>query len=103
RRCPPRPALPPSPYTPLFRSAVVSELLAAAAAYHAAGDAEALVLRHALQPFSPAAFGSEDTRHFRYGAHWHPAAGRLSGARSLLDRKSTRLNSSHVKISYAVF
>src|SRR5690606_14955502 len=34
--------------------------------------------------FSPAAFGSEDTRHFSYGAHWHPAAGRLSGARALL-------------------
>ncbi|WP_140909627.1 exodeoxyribonuclease V subunit gamma [Cognatiluteimonas lumbrici] len=65
-------------------SAVVSELLSAAAAYHEAGDADALVLRHALQPFSPAAFGSEDTRHFSYGAHWHPAAGRLSGARSLL-------------------
>src|SRR5690349_24191485 len=36
-----------------------------------------------------------------------PAAGRLaaarSSARSLGDRKSTRLNSSHVEISYAVF
>src|SRR5690606_19610191 len=65
-------------------SAGGSELLAAAGAYHVAGDADALVLRHALQPFSPAAFGSEDTRHFSYGAHWHPAAGRLSGARGLL-------------------
>src|SRR5690606_36012526 len=33
-----------------------------------------------LQPFSPAAFGSGDPRHFSYDAHWHPAAGRLSGA-----------------------
>jgi exodeoxyribonuclease V gamma subunit len=65
-------------------SAVVSELLAAAADYHVAGDAEALVLRHALQPFAPAAFGSEDPRHFSYRAHWHPAAGRLSGARTAL-------------------
>src|SRR5207302_6272149 len=30
-------------------------------------------------------------------------AGRLPRLRALLDRKSTRLNSSHVKISYAVF
>src|SRR5690606_27795691 len=65
-------------------SAVVSELLAAAAQHHASADAGALVLRHALQPFSPAAFGSEDPRHFSYGAHWHPAAGRLSGARTTL-------------------
>src|SRR5690606_42062611 len=34
------------------------------------------------------------------GAH-HPAAPRVPGAAA--DRKSTRLNSSHVKISYAVF
>src|SRR5690349_23107900 len=30
-------------------------------------------------------------------------ASRLHGAEILLDRKSTRLNSSHVEISYAVF
>jgi exodeoxyribonuclease V gamma subunit len=65
-------------------SAVVSELLAAAAAYHAPADTDALVLRHALQPFSPAAFGSGDPRHFSYDARWHPAAGQLSGARSAL-------------------
>ena len=65
-------------------SALVSELLAAAAACHADTDPEALVLRHPLQPFSPAAFGSEDPRHFSYRAHWHPAAGRLSGARAPL-------------------
>jgi exodeoxyribonuclease V gamma subunit len=65
-------------------SAVVSELLAAAAAYHAPADADALVLRHALQPFSPAAFGAGDARHFSYDARWHPAAGQLSGARTTL-------------------
>src|SRR5690606_22091865 len=65
-------------------SAVVSELLAAAAAYHEGVEPEDLVLRHSLQPFSPAAFGSEDPRHFSYDAHWHPAAGRLSGARTTL-------------------
>src|SRR5690625_801024 len=33
----------------------------------------------------------------------HPAAFLQSGIQYLLDRKSTRLNSSHVAISYAVF
>src|SRR5690606_19666417 len=65
-------------------SAVVSELLAAAAAYHEGVEPEDLVLHHSLQPFSPAAFGSEDPRHFSYDAHWHPAARRHSGARSSL-------------------
>jgi exodeoxyribonuclease V gamma subunit len=65
-------------------SSVVSELLAAAAAYHADADAGGLVLRHPLQPFSPAAFGSEDKRNFSYRDRWHPAAGRLSGARAPL-------------------
>src|SRR3989442_8545776 len=37
---------------------------------------------------------------------WPPPAGQAGGAghdRTGLDRKSTRLNSSHVRISYAVF
>ena len=67
-------------------SALVSELLAAAADYHALPieTARGLVLRHPLQPFSPAAFGSEDQRLFSYREHWHHAAGRLSGARDTL-------------------
>ena len=73
-------------------SVLVTELLAAAAAQHV--DAEAarkeLVLHHPLQPFSPGAFGAvdedgaPDPRVFSYRGHWHPAAGRLSGARSAL-------------------
>jgi exodeoxyribonuclease V gamma subunit len=67
-------------------SALVSELRAHAAAYH--GDpgkaAQALVLRHPLQPFAPAAFGADDARQFSYRAHWHPAAGRLAGTRGRL-------------------
>lgn len=63
-------------------STVVSELLAAAAAYHDGVAARDLVLRHPLQPFAPSAFGSDDARRFSYDAHWHPAAGRLSGART---------------------
>ena len=67
-------------------SALVSELLAAASAYHADPDeaAKRLVLRHPLQPFSPAAFGSDDDRLFSYRGQWHPAAGSLSAARERL-------------------
>lgn len=68
-------------------SALVSELLAAAGAQHAdpASAWKQLVLRHPLQPFSPAAFGGDgDPRRFSYRRQWHPAAGRLSGARGRL-------------------
>jgi exodeoxyribonuclease V gamma subunit len=67
-------------------SALVTELLAAAGDYHADPRAAAreLVLQHPLQPFSPAAFGAGDDRHFSYRAQWHPAAGQLSGARTAL-------------------
>ncbi len=72
--------------SPREPSALVSELLAAAGAYHADPESAArdLVLRHALQPFSPAAFGAGDERLFTYRGHWHPAAAQLSGARSAL-------------------
>lgn len=67
-------------------SALVSELLVAAGAYHAKPEqaGRELVLRHSLQPFSPAAFGSEDRRLFSYRRQWHSAADRLSGARERL-------------------
>lgn len=64
---------------------LVPELLAAAGDQHAdaATAAKQLVLRHPLQPFSPAAFGDDaDARRFSYRGHWHPAAGRLAGARA---------------------
>ncbi len=71
-------------------SMLVSELLDVAARYHQgeAGQAdlepvrERLVVRHALQPFSPAAFGAAlpeerqgDARRFSYDRRWHAAAG----------------------------
>ena len=73
-------------------SALVGELLAAAGAYHARPERaeDELVLRHPLQPFSPQAFGGSDEdgtpdpRVFTYRGSWHPAAGRLSGARAAL-------------------
>lgn len=72
-------------------SMLVSELLDTAARYYA-GDAEkvreALVVRHALQPFAPAAFGAAlademegDARRFSFDARWHPAAGAGIGLR----------------------
>jgi exodeoxyribonuclease V gamma subunit len=75
-------------------SAVVSELLEAAAHYHAGEPEavrEALVVRHALQPFAPAAFGAPhegerspdgpgvEPRRFSFDARWHPAAAGAPG------------------------
>lgn len=64
-------------------SVLISELLDAAAAYHADPAArKALVVQHTLQPFAPAAFGSEEEpRRFSYRAQWRPAADRAGGAR----------------------
>ncbi|KGQ18358.1 Exodeoxyribonuclease V gamma chain [Lysobacter dokdonensis DS-58] len=69
-------------------STLVAELLDAAAAYHA-GDAaqvrEALVVRHALQPFAPAAFGAAhaggavEPRRFSYDARWQAASEETAG------------------------
>jgi exodeoxyribonuclease V gamma subunit len=67
-------------------SVLVSELLDVAAAYHQDPSARReLVLHHALQPFSPRAFGDDDdSRHFSYQAAWHPAAHALRGPRTPL-------------------
>ena len=73
-------------------SPLVADLVAVAAAQHVDAEAarKALVLAHPLQPFSPAAFGATDAagqpdpRVFSYHAAWHPAAGRLAGARRAL-------------------
>src|SRR5256885_960133 len=47
-------------------------------------------------------FGATSPRHERSGPGCGPRVG-ASGARARRDRKSTRLNSSHLVISYAVF
>jgi len=64
-------------------SVLVSELIDAALAQHADGtDAAALVVRHPLQPFAPAAFGSADEpRRFSYHAQWWPAAAQPTARR----------------------
>src|SRR5690349_22876640 len=84
-RRPPRSTL--FPYTTLFRSggAPDAEEIAVAAGRHLAG---LLVLV------------------FEIDEHLHLDAARVAGAdrgNRIADRKSTRLNSSHVEISYAVF
>src|SRR5690606_41867391 len=103
----PRPRPPPTatllPYTTLFRSPLLADL-AAVPPLHGIG--EILDLR-GRQPQCAADIANGAAR---------PVAddgGRKRGARAsilfidvlddFLDRKSTRLNSSHVKISYAVF
>jgi exodeoxyribonuclease V gamma subunit len=82
-------------------SAVVAELLDAAVDRHAVADErarqavrEALVVRHALQPFSPAAFGAAhvdetadregrgDPRRFSFDARWREAADAALAARA---------------------
>ncbi|TWT22323.1 exodeoxyribonuclease V subunit gamma [Luteimonas marina] len=67
-------------------SVLVSELLDAAARYHAdpAAVKQQMVVRHPLQPFSPAAFGGDDPRRFSYRGQWHPAAGATAVARARL-------------------
>src|SRR5258705_1087162 len=84
-RRPPRSTL--FPYTTLFRSA-------------APGGAEARISGAARQPDAsaqPDAHRRSDER----GAGAHQTPRRF--IRSTIDRKSTRLNSSHLGISYAVF
>jgi len=77
-------------------STLVAELIDAAADYHA-GDTdalrEALVVRHALQPFSPAAFGAPhagehlpdaiEPRRFSYDARWRAASTESAGVADL--------------------
>src|SRR3712207_6981532 len=82
-RRPPRSTL--FPYTTLFRSVVRLVIQSAVAALLIAGSAEVWMLA-VLAGATGAASGFS-----------HPAA------TGLLDRKRTRLNSSHANISYAVF
>src|SRR5438132_8028476 len=89
-RRPPRPTL--FPYTTLFRSSD-----AAGASPEDVGG---------LQPGELAVDGAKDDLLDLHGA-LHGAErighGHLLGSHSFQDRKSTRLNSSHTVISYAVF
>src|SRR5690606_40905434 len=88
------PSSPLFPYTTLFRSVV--------------GDGAQLLQRGLvrLERAAGAAEREHDVRGAHVGRVPHDLAVDVAGAalgRKIIDRKSTRLNSSHVKISYAVF
>src|SRR5690606_39640656 len=102
-RTPLPPRAPPFPYTTLFRSVAAMESRAAAIAD---GSASELVWLLEHPPLYTAGSGAQDAdlidaarfpvfRTGRGGQHTYHGPGQR-------DRKSTRLNSSHVKISYAV-
>src|SRR5690606_40901528 len=57
----------------------------------------ALSLLKLMLPFAPV------QRRLRFGMHWIAETWIAANKGWMRDRKSTRLNSSHVKISYAVF
>src|SRR3712207_8234484 len=86
-RRPPRSTL--FPYTTLFRSAQQGQVL---------GVAQRLQVRQPQRVQGDAGV-AEHGLDARPGEHRHPPG----GARVQEDRKSTRLNSSHANISYAVF
>src|SRR5207249_7890951 len=103
--CLPRPRRPPGlslfPYTTLFRSAL--ELGQVAPLGPGARQGEVDVPSHRRPRDRPVEDGVLDAGLDRVGRE--PPAQRLERPEALgeADRKSTRLNSSHVSISYAVF
>src|SRR5690606_41917921 len=93
---PPRPTL--FPYTTLFRSLLPLRPPRSGRVRRRIGPARNP--RHSLPPFSPlrpAASSGPPPPLPRFRTARYPGFGQVT------DRKSTRLNSSHVKISYAVF
>src|SRR3989442_10835958 len=93
-RRPPRSTL--FPYTTLFRSRECAD-------QHDEADTQR---RDARQEPEGEADGPEELRHDGEKGEGGGDAGLgevRHGAREAVDRKSTRLNSSHVRISYAVF
>src|SRR5690606_39819650 len=93
---PPPPRSPLFPYTTLFRSQLPTSMRGAAAGAESALPAVARSVSGA--PVSDAARGFGE----RMQMAVDDSAMQFNG-QPILDRKSTRLNSSHVKISYAVF
>src|SRR5690606_41457332 len=84
------------PYTTLFRSGLGAALAAHGCRSQLAAGGGA-GLRVLVRPARPGGPGDR----LGHGGDDRPA--RRGAAGGQLDRKSTRLNSSHVKISYAVF
>src|SRR5690606_40119969 len=92
----PRPTL--FPYTTLFRSTATPELVELGERLYRAGNPDT-GLPACMACHGPNGAGNPAAQYPRVaGQHAAYAAAQLRA-----DRKSTRLNSSHVKISYAVF
>src|SRR5690606_41374822 len=93
-RSPPSPLF---PYTTLFRSPALYDVIVVGGGL--VGAAIAYGLREHVSTLAVLDEGDADLRASRgnFGLVWVQSKGMG------LDRKSTRLNSSHVKISYAVF
>src|SRR2546430_4128271 len=87
-RRPPRSTL--FPYTTLFRSSITKNILA-------------LLVSFALLTRPVWAAPSSSLGTVVYADRAHVGAAQASVGATVLDRKSTRLNSSHSQISYAVF
>src|SRR5437870_9396301 len=97
RRAPPSSPL--FPYTTLFRSQIVQpEDLE-----DRSQDAAFVRARGGTVFFGPVYFGPEAEPYISLAVPLEPFPGDVVGVLSAEDRKSTRLNSSHVAISYAVF
>src|SRR5690606_41593095 len=94
-RPPPRSAL--FPYTTLFRSIAAPQAgKTNLTSGPCAGNAATALLGNVAQGTAPALGG-------RFSKQKRGARGGIDLVSMMQDRKSTRLNSSHVKISYAVF
>src|SRR3712207_6859264 len=91
-RRPPRSTL--FPYTTLFRSDPELEFGPGLHGRHSRGQG-----RGVQEHFLPVV-GADESETLRFVEEFHLAGGHVA---RLLDRKSTRLNSSHANISYAVF
>src|SRR5690349_23466110 len=85
------------PYTTLFRSIASAALLVGGCG----GGAKGPVRTTVVAAFYPLAFAARELGGANVDVHDLTPAG--SEPHDLEDRKSTRLNSSHVEISYAVF
>src|SRR5690606_42023888 len=100
--CPPQPPPTPLPYTPLFRSEAEQHR------HVFAHRRRPEMLVHRMRAGKQIAKilladGDHDRQADRRPQRIAPADPVPKAEDTVLDRKSTRLNSSHVKISYAVF
>src|SRR5690606_40052623 len=100
-RRPPRPTL--FPYTTLFRSDLLRTLLLELAGWQASGESTFIAReRHLIALRAAQAHLEAAEAHARERAQQLDLFAEELRLAQERDRKSTRLNSSHVKISYAV-